>query len=97
MLNGDNGNDTISGGSGTDRLIGGGGNDVFVLSIDATEDIFSDFNRENDFIGLSDGLTLDQLEITGSNSTSIIYEGNTIAVISGLESIRLSDDRFVEV
>ena len=97
LLNGDNGNDTLNGGSGTDRLVGGGGNDVFVLSIDSSSDTFSDFNRRQDFIGLSDGLTLDQLEISGNNSTSIVYEGNTIAVISGLESSRLEANRFVEI
>ena len=97
LLNGDNGNDTLLGGSGTDRLIGGGGNDVFVLSIDGGEDVLSDFNREQDSIGLSNGLTFDQLTISGTNSTLISYEGNIIANISGLEPSRLEADRFIEI
>lgn len=97
LLNGDGGNDTLVGGAGVDIVIGGGGSDVFVLTTQNSEDTFSDFNLNQDFIGLSDGLTFDQLEISGSNSTSIAFGGNTIAVISGLESSRLGADRFIEI
>ena len=74
FLVGGEGNDTISGDFGRDVLIGGSGNDVFILRTDTTvpesgdADVLLDFNKFNDFIGLTDGVSEGQLELQAFQS-----------------------------
>ncbi|MEH1839380.1 MAG: Ig-like domain-containing protein [Nostoc sp.] len=66
-LNGGNGNDLLCGGLGSDILTGGNGKDKFVFAAGKGSDIITDFCKCNDLIGLSDGLTFNQLSFTGNN------------------------------
>ncbi|TXH94788.1 MAG: hypothetical protein E6Q73_15710, partial [Pseudorhodobacter sp.] len=58
-LFGGTGNDTLQGGTGNDRLTGGAGADVYELVDLGGNDVVTDFD-----MGLSGGLTTDQLDVT---------------------------------
>lgn len=67
-LTGGDGDDTLIGDVGSDVLIGGAGRDVFVLRTDlaidnpSAVDRILDFDVNGDLIGLTDGVTLAQLQ-----------------------------------
>ncbi|MDX2244540.1 MAG: S8 family serine peptidase [Leptolyngbyaceae cyanobacterium bins.302] len=72
VLRGGAGNDTLIGGAGMNYLTGNAGSDTFVISTEGINTV-TDFTVGQDFIGLSDGLTVDQLKIEqgiGVNSSS---------------------------
>ncbi|MGK7902290.1 MAG: DUF6851 domain-containing protein [Hormoscilla sp.] len=86
LIQGGAGDDTISGESGQDILLGGPGRDVFVLSPETAvvnrnqADVLVDFRVGEDAIGLTDGLTTDDiiLESLGTNSIIRIADSNLI-------------------
>lgn len=81
FLSGDLGNDLLFGDEGTNTLRGGAGNDIFVLQrkFGATtlerSDLILDFTKGQDKIGLTDGLTFQDLAIYGGVRE---YLGDTI-------------------
>ncbi|MEG4345000.1 choice-of-anchor D domain-containing protein, partial [Microcoleus sp. A003_D6] len=94
------GNDILFGGLGNDSLIGGLGNDTFVIGFNQGFDIVSDFVKGQDFIGLSGGLSFDQLEISQDNNSALIKlkgSGELVASLSGVTAtlIGVSDFRIV--
>ena len=89
LLNGDFGDDEIRGGLGDDILTGGFGSDLFVLAIGEGIDTIRDFQVGEDFIGLADGLTFDDLSFVGS---SIISGAETLAVLNGIDTTTLTQE-----
>ena len=98
LINGGNGDDTIGGGAGHDVLVGDGGSDVFVVNALGGTDTIRDFNFDNDKIGLSDGITFDQITISQGNGAAIIdFHGQSIASISGGSPNQFDASKFIEV
>jgi Ca2+-binding RTX toxin-like protein len=98
LLNGGNGNDTLNGGEGQDVLIGGGGADIFAISALCDNDMIQDFSYGEDIIGLSDGLTFDQLTVTQGDGAAILsYQDHVIASVSGATPDQISASLFTEI
>ena len=92
FLHGGQENDLISGGSGVDTLTGGLGDDTFVIGEEMGTDIIEDFTNGSDLIGLTDGLTFAQLTFSGNN---IIFNGDTLATLTGIDTNTLTSDNFI--
>ena len=98
LINGGNGNDTLNGGAGNDVLVGDGGSDVFVVNTLGGTDTIRDFNFSQDVIGLSDGITFDQITISQGNGAAIInFNGQAIGLISGGTPSQFDASKFIEV
>jgi Ca2+-binding RTX toxin-like protein len=98
LINGGNGNDILNGGAGQDVLVGDGGADVFALNTLGGADVIRDFNYGEDRIGLSDGITFDDLTITQGNGAAIIsYQGQDIGSISGGTPGQVSTSNFTTI
>lgn len=100
-LMGGSGLDTLNGGAGKDTLIGGASRDTFVLGAGAGGDVIADFARGEDLIGLSGGLTYDQItftqEITNNvtiASIVIAATGEVLATVTGIPSAALTRESF---
>lgn len=97
LLRGQNGNDILGGEAGNDALYGGQGNDIFVIG-DGRDNIF-DFVDGSDQILLTNGLTFEDLTITGSTSggtgTTISSGGSVIANLTGVSPDVITSDDFV--
>ena len=102
-LLGDNGFDRLSGGDGDDLLDGaegttiyegGMGSDTFIVHNDGLTDWVKDFELGTDIIELTDGITYDGLEITGSVNSFISFEGQEVAVLLGVNSEELTAGNF---
>ena len=91
LLQGNNGNDVLNGGAGNDTLEGGNGSDTFVIG--EGTDTISDFGN-NDVIGLSGGISYEDLTFSGND---IIFSGETIATLSGVDTTGLSESDFTSV
>ncbi len=91
------GDDILYGDLGNDTLIGDSGNDVFVLGIGQGLDIIADFTKGEDLLGLSGGLTFDQLSITqGQDATLISHSisGEVLALLSGVQASQIGSFDF---
>ena len=95
---------TIEGGGGDDTITGGAGNDVFVFASGDGTDIITDFEIGFDLIGLSGGLTFEDLIVTqgsGStaNNTSIEVASNNeiLASLNGVDARDITSDSFTIV
>lgn len=98
LINGGNGNDTLNGGAGQDVLVGDGGADIFALNTLGGADVIRDFNYGQDLIGLSDGITFDDLTITQGNGAAIIsYQGQDIGSVSGATPSQLGESFFTAI
>ncbi|MDJ0510927.1 MAG: hypothetical protein QNJ64_16980 [Crocosphaera sp.] len=86
------GNDIINGLEGNDLLFGNGGSDTFVLAADKGEDFIADFLDGQDFIGLSGGITYEDLTFSGQ---TINFGDQTLAVLNGVDTTTLTSDNFV--
>jgi Ca2+-binding RTX toxin-like protein len=93
-LNGGFGNDTLRGGLGNDTLTGGSGNDVFVFAAGEGTDTITDFTLSNDKIGLTGGLTLENLSFSGNQ---ILYGSEVLAILTGVNTTTLTPSNFVTV
>ncbi|MEG3895536.1 MULTISPECIES: calcium-binding protein [unclassified Microcoleus] len=85
-LNGGDGDDTLVGAAGADFLIGGAGRDLFVLGIGAGTDTIIDFQQGEDLIGLTKGLSFNQLRFTEtsvSTGIEVISTGEVLASFFG--------------
>ena len=99
-LSGGEGNDTLIGGKGADLLISGAGRDVLVLGAGAGTDTFIDFQKGQDLIGLSGGLSFNQLRVTeGDFSTTIeiARNGELLASIPSILSSPLTATDFIAI
>ncbi|MCL1471942.1 hypothetical protein [Argonema antarcticum] len=95
------GNDTLFGDLGADTLTGGEGNDTFFLRNNAGTDIFVDFADGVDRLGLSSGLSFNDLLIsqgTGANANNTIITdnitGELLAILQGVNSTTITLDDF---
>jgi hypothetical protein len=95
LLNGGNGCDTLRGGLGNDTLTGGyGGGDVFVFASGDGTDTITNFQLSNDKIGLTGGLTFENLSFSGNN---IIFGTEVLVVLTGVNTTTLTASNFVTV
>ncbi|MEG4965992.1 calcium-binding protein [Microcoleus sp. B6-A1] len=96
-LNGGEGDDTLVGGVGADLLIAGAGRDVFVLGIGAGTDTLIDFKQGEDLIGLTKGLSFNQLRITEteiSTGIEVVSTGEVLASFFGTLNTPLTASDF---
>ncbi|NQE33091.1 Mbeg1-like protein [Microcoleus asticus] len=99
-LSGGEGNDTLIGGKGADLLISGAGRDVLVLGVGAGTDTFIDFQKGQDLIGLSGGLTFNQLKVTPGDfitTIEVASNGEVLASITGIPSSPLTASDFIAI
>ncbi|MBD1887179.1 DUF2974 domain-containing protein [Microcoleus vaginatus] len=99
-LSGGEGDDTLIGAGGTDLLIGGAGRDVLVLGVGGGTDTLVDFQKGQDLIGLSGGLSFNQLRVTeGDFSTTIeiARNGELLASIPSILSSPLTATDFIAI
>jgi Ca2+-binding RTX toxin-like protein len=102
ILRGGDGNDTLDGGAGINTYWGGSGTDTFVLSPYGLNYV-QDFKIGEDRIGLSSGLSVNQVKIeagTGVNSGSTLIKlistnDITLAVLTGVQANTLTTDIFL--
>jgi Ca2+-binding RTX toxin-like protein len=90
----------LFGGSGNNSLVGGLGNDIFVLNYNQGFDLIADFVKGKDSLGLSGGLSFNQLDITQDNNSALIKlkgSGELVASLTGVTAslIGVSDFRVV--
>jgi hypothetical protein len=99
-LNGGEGDDTLIGGVGSELLIGGAGRDVFVLGKGAGTDTLIDFKQGEDLIGLTKGLTFNQVRVNPTE-TSILIEfastGEVLASFIGTQTNPLTASDFIVI
>jgi len=99
-LTGGEGDDTLIGAMGADLLIGGAGRDVLVLGVGGGTDTLVDFQKGQDLIGLSGGLSFNQLRVTeGDFSTTIeiARNGELLASIPSILSSPLTATDFISI
>ena len=96
-LNGGAGNDVLDGGQGIEVLTGGTGSDLFYLNDIDNIAWVMDFELGSDSLGLAEGITFDDLEITGEVNSSIGYQGDRFAVLLGINSADLDSQAFTTV
>ncbi|MEO1377630.1 MAG: Ig-like domain-containing protein [Cyanobacteria bacterium J06635_10] len=107
FLYGRDGDDTLLGGSnddllqgdrGNDKLFGGSGKDTFVLSKVAGTDTIYDFENGIDSLGLSNGLTFNDLDIQANgNNTDILFGNQVLATLRGINSSLIEQSDFTTV
>jgi hypothetical protein len=86
-LNGGEGDDTLVGGVGADLIISGAGRDVIVLGTGAGIDTVLDFQKGQDVIGLTRGLTFNQLRVNPGQISTEIAIASTGEVLASLPII----------
>ncbi|NET49732.1 MAG: hypothetical protein F6K09_13650, partial [Merismopedia sp. SIO2A8] len=89
-------------GEGEDLLTGNAGEDVFVLTTGNGTDTITDFVVGEDLLGLSGGLTFEQLTITQGtgnnvNDTLIFEDGKQLAIVNGVEKNLITAEVFTVV
>ena len=91
------GDNILYGGLGQDTLYGGNGRDLFVLATGTGGDTIFNFVAGTDYLGLMNGLTLEQLTITqgtnaNANNTLIANQesGERLATLVGVEANTLN-------
>ncbi|MEQ9355166.1 MAG: VCBS domain-containing protein [Coleofasciculus chthonoplastes F2-STO-03] len=95
QIDGSFGEDILNGGLGDDILNGGFGADTFVLAMDGSIDMITDFNiGQGDKIGLSGGLMFDQLTFSGEE---ILVGNQTLGVLSWFDTTTLTSANFITV
>lgn len=104
VIKGGNDDDVLFGGDGKDVLFGNRGLDIFVLKSNLTEfDIIKDFTDGLDSLGLSGGLTFNDLIITGNSSGTITFikdasnDNQILASIMGVNSTSITSADFVNI
>jgi Ca2+-binding RTX toxin-like protein len=84
----------LRGGLGNDTLTGGNGGDVFVFASGDGTDTITDFKLSNDKIGLTGGLTFENLSFSGNN---IIFGTEVLVVLTGVNTNTLTASHFLTV
>ena len=96
-IRGGGGNDTLYGGAGSDTIIGNGGRDIYVLENRPGRDTFRNF-RGQDRLGLSNGLTFDDLTfLDRGNNTLIRADNRPLALVLGTQPDDFTESDFVDV
>lgn len=94
------GEDTLIGGAGRDTLLGGQGADLFVLALGQGRDVIEDFQVDQDVLGLSEGITMEQLGVTVRDGDTLVQfndgdRNRTLALLSDvtveLEALSFQD------
>ncbi|MCC3503932.1 MULTISPECIES: calcium-binding protein [unclassified Microcoleus] len=104
LIDGGNGDDVLYGDFGIDTLTGSTGQDIFVLPsgsaaiTTSAADIITDFNKGDDFIGLTDGLTeagvtLEAASIVPGSSDTVIKNSATGAILGRVAGVSPTDVR----
>jgi len=96
-LNGGDGSDYLDGRNGIAVYTGGAGDDVFVINNDDSVDWIRDYELGTDLIGITDGLTYSDLDITGNVNSFIEANGKRIGVVLGVSPNELSQVDFAEL
>jgi Ca2+-binding RTX toxin-like protein len=94
------GDDLILGGAGNDRIFLGGGKDIVVLQINKGVDRIHDFQVGQTTLGLSGGLTFENLAIAQSGNDTLIKFANTgedLARLNGVQASSIGSSSFVNV
>src|SRR4028119_1823288 len=94
------GDDLILGGAGNDRIFLGGGNDIVVLQINKGVDRIHNFQVGQTTLGLSGGLTFENLAIAQSGNDTLIKFANTgedLARLNWVEASSIGSSSFVNV
>ncbi|MGB7444954.1 MAG: choice-of-anchor I family protein [Coleofasciculaceae cyanobacterium] len=92
------GNDYITGGAGDDTIFLGGGQDTVVLAKGEGSDIINNFQLGQTSLGLSGGLTFDDLMINQGNGATLISAGDELlASINWVQAGDINSDTFVTV
>jgi Ca2+-binding RTX toxin-like protein len=97
-LTGGSGNDWVSGDLGNDTLTGGIGQDTFLLT--SGNDLITDFEDTVDVLGLTAGITFEQLSIASENNSTIIRltsNNEIIATLNGIDAALIGGNDFVAV
>ncbi|NEZ57984.1 CHRD domain-containing protein [Adonisia turfae] len=94
VLLGSSGNDVLDGGAGDDQLSGGKGYDTFILMIGGGIDTITDFAVDIDRIGLSSGLSFNQLTLSGND---IIAGNEVLATLKGVATEELTENSFTNL
>jgi Ca2+-binding RTX toxin-like protein len=68
-------------------LTGGSGSDVFLLNPSFGTDFITDFRKGEDLIGLSSGLSFNQLSISSSNNETLITLTETNELLAKLNGV----------
>jgi hypothetical protein len=96
ILNGGNGNDVLWGDLGNDTLIGGAGQDTFVFREGDGVNLVVDFEVGIDRLGLAEGLTFEQLNITqGTGVTNITVGGELLVILNNVNASMITQADFV--
>ena len=96
-LNGGDGDDYLDGFNGITIYTGGSGSDRFIFNNDTHVDWVKDFEPGVDTIGLSDGITFAQLEITGNVNSFIAVNGDRIGVLLDVNPNNLDTSSFIKL
>ena len=91
-LQGGNDNDTLRGDGGDDFLVGGQGNDLFITTSGEGSDRIRDFVIGTDLIGLTDGLSFNDLSFVGSR---IELGSETLLILNGINTNTLTSSDFI--
>ncbi len=92
FLLGDRGKDILLGGLGNDILQGGSHTDIFVLAAGDGTDTIIDFEVGTDRIGLSGGISVNDLTLSGN---TLSLGGETLAILQGVETSTLGASDFI--
>ncbi len=104
-LNGGAGNDTLVGGNGADNLTGGLGDDIltggksgdiFILAVGEGTDTITDFGDGPDAIGLTGGVTFNDLSFSG-NDIIVTGSNEILAILTDVDTTTLSSGNFTLV
>jgi len=94
------GDDLILAGAGNDRIFLGGGKDIVVLQINKGVDRINDFQVGQTTLGLSGGLTFENLAIAQMGNDTLIKFANTgedLARLNGVQASSIGSSSFVNV
>ncbi len=98
LLIGGDGEDWLFGDLGNDILMGGEGPDRFIIRKSAGVDLIVDFTEGEDLIGLSEGLTFNDLTFNQGNNGLLIYAGDELlAILNEMDISVMNPDNFFEV
>ncbi|MGQ4649546.1 GDSL-type esterase/lipase family protein [Lyngbya aestuarii] len=104
IIKGGAGDDIIAGGGADDRLEGNAGKDIFVLAPTTGTDMILDFEVGTDLLGLSGGLTLENLAVFQGDGSSqndsliqVIDSNEILALLKDVPASLITPDSFMVV